>query len=286
MMNLLKLFLSTFALLTVLQQQRAAASTHATLSPRCPSPSRATGIQRAAQGPPWDSLDYRSLDELPRPEPAEYERLLSLTASEAAAELCSRNVTAVAYARALLLRIRETECLNAWSAFDAARVLSDAAAIDSLAQAGKDVRPLCGLPVGAREGVASPLTVSFRRCAAAWFSRCQARKPRNPTPRSAQGHDRRRRLPDDRRDARPRRALPPLRVSPGAQPPPGTGTASCPAVPYSSRRESLTAFTPSLPPGPRRRQVTRLKQAHGVVLGKLRMHELGGGDTSLNPLYG
>ena len=32
--------------------------------------------------------------------------------------------------------------------------------------------------------------------------------------------------------------------------------------------------------------VTRLKAAHGVVLGKLRMHELGCGDTTVNPVYG
>lgn len=30
----------------------------------------------------------------------------------------------------------------------------------------------------------------------------------------------------------------------------------------------------------------RLKDAHGIVLGKLRMHELGGGDTTVNPVYG
>lgn len=32
--------------------------------------------------------------------------------------------------------------------------------------------------------------------------------------------------------------------------------------------------------------VTKLRAAGGIVLGKLRMHELGGGDTTVNPVYG
>lgn len=110
---------------------------------------RLTGAKAAAAGPPWPSLNYGGIDGLSDPD--DYESLIRLSAVEASEMLCSGRVTAVRYATALLKRMRETECLNAWAAVDPGRVLSEAAAVDALAAAGADTRPLCGLPIGARE---------------------------------------------------------------------------------------------------------------------------------------
>lgn len=116
--------------------------------PRCPSPTRHVGVAAVAAQGSWAALDYDTISDHRQP-PAVVERLLALTAVEAVAELCSRNVTAAAYAMVLLLRVKETECLNAWAAVDARRVVAEAEAIDALAEAGGDIGPLCGLPVGA-----------------------------------------------------------------------------------------------------------------------------------------
>jgi len=166
---------------------------------------RPTGARAAALGAPWPSLDYAAADALAAPRDAA--RLVQLSAAAAAEELCSRRVSAVDYATALLKRARETECLNAWAALDPARVLREAAAEDAREA---PQRPLCGLPVGLKDmldAVGYPTTAA--------------------TP-ALEGH-------------------------------------------YPSEDAALVA---------------KLRAAGGVVLGKLRMHELGGGDTTVHPVYG
>lgn len=106
---------------------------------------RPTGAAAAAVGPPWASLDYSAIASLPAV--AEQARLAKLSAVDAVSALCSGHLTAVTYATALLHRIAEFECLNAWAALNPGRVLRDAAAVDALRAGGASTAPLCGLPV-------------------------------------------------------------------------------------------------------------------------------------------
>ena len=175
-------------------------------------PARLTGTAATALGPPWPTLDYASIDELT--EPADYRHLLELSATEVVGELCSGSLSAVTYATALLKRIRETECLNAWAALSPQLVLEEAAAVDERRRllGLSAVAPLCGLPVGLKDVL---------------DARGYATVAGTP---ALEGH-----------------------------------------LPPASLESAL---------------VVRLRRAGGVVLGKLRLHELGGGDTTLSPVYG
>ncbi|CAL5224479.1 g7172 [Coccomyxa viridis] len=64
---------------------------------------------------------------------------------EAVEELCSRRVTAVRYAEALLQRAAKHRCINAYAHVENYQVLKEARAIDERFEAGEDIRPLCGL---------------------------------------------------------------------------------------------------------------------------------------------
>lgn len=112
----------------------------------CAPLDRPTGARAAALGAPWPSVDYAAADALVAPHDAQ--RLITLTASEAVDELCSRRVSAAAYAKSLLKRAREVECLNVWAALDPARVLREAAEADAREA---PLHPLCGLPVGLKD---------------------------------------------------------------------------------------------------------------------------------------
>jgi len=175
-------------------------------------PPRTTGVAATLAGPPWAALDYASIDQLSSLPESEHRRLLSLSAVEATAELCSGSLTAVAYATSLLKRVRETECLNAWAALSPSLVLREAAAVDAKRRSGVSAAPLCGLPVGLKDVL------------------------------DAEGY------------------------------PTVAGT------PALEGHYPPAALESTL--------VSRLRAAGGIVLGKLRLHELGGGDTTLSPVYG
>jgi Asp-tRNA(Asn)/Glu-tRNA(Gln) amidotransferase A subunit family amidase len=158
-------------------------------------------------------VDYDAARGLGQPtDEAEYRRLLTLTATQAVAELCAGTTSSVTYATALLTRAAETECLNLWAALNPSLVLTEATAADAARAAGQPRLPLCGLPVALKDVLD----------ATGW--------PTVGGTPALEGH-----------------------------------------FPPESQQSAL---------------VTRLKAAGAIILGKLRMHELGGGDTTLSPVYG
>jgi mandelamide amidase len=196
----------------------------------CAPLDRLTGARAAALGAPWPSLDYAAADALVAPHDAQ--RLITLTASEAVDELCSRRVSAAAYATALLKRARAVECLNVWAALDPARVLREAVEADAREA---PLRPLCGLPVGLKvRASVMDIAACLRADANALFIM----------------------LLQDMLDAV--------------------------GYPTTAGTPALEGHHPSLDAA----LVTKLRAAGGIVLGKLRMHELGGGDTTVHPVYG
>lgn len=84
---------------------------------------------------------------------AEAMKLTDLTAVEVVPMLCSRNITAVEYATALLACIEEYTCINSFAEFDTEKVLADAAAIDAKYDAGESIEPLCGLPFVVKDNI-------------------------------------------------------------------------------------------------------------------------------------
>ena len=79
--------------------------------------------------------------------------LTDLTAADALAAIRNGNVTAEAYATALIARCRETENLNAWRVFEPERILEAARAADSHRASGGSLGPLHGLPIPVKDSV-------------------------------------------------------------------------------------------------------------------------------------
>ncbi|KAK9812807.1 hypothetical protein WJX72_004169 [[Myrmecia] bisecta] len=80
-------------------------------------------------------------------------QLVSLTASAAITQLCSRNITAVQYASAILKQVKMYTCINAFAALDPAKVLADAKSVDDKYAAGMDIKPLCGIVFAVKDNI-------------------------------------------------------------------------------------------------------------------------------------
>ncbi|KAL0036071.1 hypothetical protein WJX79_001223 [Trebouxia sp. C0005] len=78
-----------------------------------------------------------------------------LSATDAIALLCSRNITSVAYVQALFAHYDSGgfACLNSFITLNRPQVLADAAAVDAKAAAGQSITPLCGLPLAVKDSI-------------------------------------------------------------------------------------------------------------------------------------
>ncbi|KAK9828715.1 hypothetical protein WJX72_001687 [[Myrmecia] bisecta] len=76
-----------------------------------------------------------------------------MSATDAIKALCTGQMTAVDYAKALLQKADAVTCLNAIQEINATQVLAEAAAIDAKKAAGQDTGPLCGLPLGVKDSI-------------------------------------------------------------------------------------------------------------------------------------
>ncbi|DBA99565.1 TPA: hypothetical protein ACH3X3_012144 [Trebouxia sp. C0006] len=78
-----------------------------------------------------------------------------LSATDAIALLCSRNITSVAYVQALFAHYDNGgfACLNSFITLNRPQVLADAAAVDAKAAAGQSITPLCGLPLAVKDSI-------------------------------------------------------------------------------------------------------------------------------------
>ncbi|KAL0017720.1 hypothetical protein WJX77_008688 [Trebouxia sp. C0004] len=78
-----------------------------------------------------------------------------LSATDAIALLCSRNITSVAYVQALFAHYDTGgfACLNSFITLNRPQVLADAAAVDAKAAAGQSITPLCGLPLAVKDSI-------------------------------------------------------------------------------------------------------------------------------------
>jgi len=81
------------------------------------------------------------------------DNLIDLTATEAVAAMRSGDITAEAYAGALLARAQQCAGLNAFRTIDPGRVLEAARAADKSRSAGAALGPMHGLPIAVKDSV-------------------------------------------------------------------------------------------------------------------------------------
>lgn len=81
--------------------------------------------------------------------------VVDLTATQAIAQLCARNITAVQYLQALLDHYDAGgfECLNAFISLNRSQILADATAVDDKYTNGGTITPLCGLPLAVKDSI-------------------------------------------------------------------------------------------------------------------------------------
>ena len=82
-----------------------------------------------------------------------YEALLSLSATDAVGAMVRGEVTAEAYATALLRRCEAAKSLNAFITLDPERVLETAQQHDRQRSAGNPLGPLHGLPIPVKDSI-------------------------------------------------------------------------------------------------------------------------------------
>eukprot|EP00891_Asterochloris_glomerata_P009220 jgi/Astpho2/9220/Aster-07177 len=105
----------------------------------------------------------RQILQAPAPAPAPVASLIptspanlyTLSATDAIALLCARNITATQYAQGLIDHYTSGgwSCINAFIGLNTTRVLQEAAAVDAKAAAGQSITPLCGLPLAVKDSI-------------------------------------------------------------------------------------------------------------------------------------
>ena len=209
-----------------------------------------------------------------------FEDITELTAVEAVTLLCNQTITAVEYAQALLQRAGELECLNSYAALNATQVtpafkqptgpqnvvaeslqsqvsnfgcflplqvLEEASEVDGKAATGDDVGPLCGLSFAIKDNM------------------------------DVQGYATAAGTPALDGEASGRSMYFYASIH---------ATCACMETRPAWSQCEILLPAPGLVLEASSPLVDRLRQAHGIVLGKTRMHELAEGVTSISPAFG